>query len=271
MIEEQRETGTGKQLTQQDAPKDATGDSIPKDATDSIPGNSNLTNQQAYTYRPLDRPIRVACAGDSLTLGRIGTNPGEDYPSILQNMLGDAFETHNYGVNSVTAIRGLNASYNKTQAFQNSIGLDADIYLLMLGTNDAKYWSQHSHKFATDMKSTIQEATATRTISASRMLLAIPPWVKMDYGEIKNDILLNHVQPTIQEVASAQQIQLVDMYAVTFNRFDFYTGDNLHLNAKGYIELSQAWQKAILCNYNGVCETGESCETCPRDCRLNCI
>jgi lysophospholipase L1-like esterase len=190
-------------------------------------------------------------------------------------MLGDAFEIHNYGVNSVTAIRDLNPSYDKTQAFQQSIALDADIYLLMLGTNDAKFWSQHSHKFAIDMEWTIQQARATRPVvddssPATRIILAIPPWVKMDYGEIKNDILNNYVQPAIREFASAQQIQLVDMYQVTFNRFDFYIGDNLHLNAKGYRTLSRTWKRAIVCNHNDVCETGENCETCPQDCRLNC-
>ncbi|KAL3945330.1 MAG: hypothetical protein SGBAC_000606 [Bacillariaceae sp.] len=189
-------------------------------------------------------------------------------------MLGDAFETHNYGVNSVTAIRGLNPSYNKTQSFQNSIGLDADIYLLMLGTNDAKFWAQHSHKFATDMESTIRQATRTivnASSPATRIMLAIPPWVKADYGGIKNDILVNSVQPAIRQFASTQQLQLVDMYAVTLNQIEFYIGDNLHLNGKGYEVLSQAWERAIICNHNDICETGENCETCPHDCRLNCI
>mmetsp|Transcript_10701 Transcript_10701/g.25875 ORF Transcript_10701/g.25875 Transcript_10701/m.25875 type:complete len:190 (+) Transcript_10701:807-1376(+) len=188
-------------------------------------------------------------------------------------MLGDAFDIHNYGVNSVTVIRGLPKSYDVTQSFQDSIAWDADIYLLMLGTNDVMYWAQHNHTFVTDMEWILQQFTRTIVNVSSpdtRIIVAIPPWIKQFNGSHNNTVLANNLQPVIREFVTTQELQLVDMYAVTVNRNDYYTVDNLHLNRKEYGILAQVWKGAILCNSNDVCETGENCETCPQDCRLNC-
>jgi len=222
----------------------------------------------------LDRPIRVACAGDSLTLGESGgVSPGDDYPTQLQQLLGNEnFVVHNYGLRSVTAIRGLQDSYDRTREFQNSLEFDGDIYLLMLGTNDAKFWSTDGRWFPSDMESLVEEVTSSsyRRQPRQRVIMAIPPWVKSDWGCIKNDILVRSVQPAIKEFAKIQQLQLVDMYDITVNENDFFTGDGLHLNAKGYSVLAEAWKNAIRCNNNDICEVGEDCESCPQDCFVNC-
>ena len=195
-------------------------------------------------------------------------NRGVDYPTQLRALLGSGFETRNYGRNAVTAIGGLSVSYNNTPNFQASIAFDADIYLLMLGTNDVKYWVQESHKFATGLEWIIQQVNATSP--GTRIILAIPPWVKPNNFGIQNDVLVKNVQPIIRKVASAHQLELVDMFKVTFSRDDLYSSDNLHLNAKGYEVLAQTWQRQILCNQNGVCDIGESCETCRQDCLEQC-
>ena len=143
----------------------------------------------------------------------------------------------------------------------------------MLGTNDSKFWARRSKEFGRDMEWIINQVTkriANASSPATRIILAIPPWVKGDHGGIKNDIIVNHVQPAIRQFAAAKRLQLVDMYEVTFNQNDFYIGDKLHLNAKGYQSLAQAWKLAIECSHNDVCDTGENCLSCPQDCHLDC-
>ena len=54
-------------------------------------------------FQQLDRPLRIACAGDSLTRGRDYVNSEDDtYPSQLGQMLGES--VYNFGHNSATAM-----------------------------------------------------------------------------------------------------------------------------------------------------------------------
>ena len=206
-----------------------------------------------------------------MTRGRDGGNPWWDtYPWILQQLLGQGFEVHNFGRNAMTALRGLSVSYVDTWQFQDSLDLKADIYLLMLGTNDARYWGEYGHKYQGDMEWIVNKLRSIPMESPPRIIVAMPPWVKIDgkFG-VRNDVLVNGVQPAIQNLSSLG-VQLVNMYDVTYNQVDMYIGDGLHLNKKGYTSLAKTWNKAIMCNQNGVCEAGESCATCPGDCHLEC-
>ena len=43
----------------------------------------------------------IACAGDSITQG--GHGRGEDYPQLLESILGSGYEVHNFGKSGTTA------------------------------------------------------------------------------------------------------------------------------------------------------------------------
>lgn len=231
---------------------------------------SNIPNhipRQAYFVKRSVDPIRIACVGDSLTLGAIGTKKGEDYPSQLQKMTGINFRVKNYGKNSVTAIRGIAPAYNETSEFQDSLEYESDIVLLMLGTNDAKFWSQHGNQFEKDMEWIVNTEKSSQSMPP-RIIIAIPPWVKKDAYGIKNGDLVQNVIPEIKSFATKHQISIVDMYAITSGKDSFYINDNLHLNEVGYNAISNAWMNAILCDNNDICEPGEDMHTCPKDCRI---
>eukprot|EP00980_Cylindrotheca_fusiformis_P005033 scaffold1062_cov130-Cylindrotheca_fusiformis.AAC.39 len=237
---------------------------------ENSPHNETQDRQQPTYYDSPCYSLKVACAGDSLTLGEIG-NP-ISYPDQLQEALGSNFTVRNFGVNSVTAIRGLTQSYNQTSAFEDSLLFDSDVFLLMLGTNDAKFWDQYGdERFEKDMEWIVQTVleASFRPNTASRILLGIPPWIKQDYGAIKNEIMVSEVIPAIRSFAVKAELPLVDMYAITEGKDDYYISDNLHLNSIGYSAIMEAWKGAILCNSNGICEVGEDCQTCPQDLKQN--
>jgi len=186
-------------------------------------------------------------------------------------MLGEKFEVHNFGRNAMTAIRGRGASYVDKWQFRASLRVEPDIYLLMLGTNDARYWETQGHKYQGDMEWIVNKVLSIPLEPPPRIILAVPPWVKKDgaFG-IRNHVLVNGVQPALRNLAAKKDLQLVNMYDVTYNQAGMFTGDGLHLNHVGYGSLATAWKTAIECNQNGICEAGEDCTTCPEDCHLDC-
>ena len=237
-------------------------------STTLIPEDVNTKNIKGTHSK-----IKIACVGDSLTLGEIGgpQHEGKDYPSQLQGMLGENYTIENFGRNGATAFAGIPPSYNQTGEFYASLEFQGGIYLLMLGTNDSKFWARKggSVQFEHDLGSIIDSILSTQRHRPPRIILATNPWIEKDYGKI-NQILVNDVIPAIKRVAIDRSLQVVDMYSVTVGQEESYIGDGLHLNVLGYEQLANAWKNAILCNGNGICEIGEDCHSCPRDCSNDC-
>ncbi len=90
------------------------------------------------------KKCRVVCLGDSITEG-FGLGENENYPYLLQRALGDGYEVFNAGVTAhcVTdelledgKVMGL--PYVRTERYAQGIAGKGDIYVLVLGTNDAQ-------------------------------------------------------------------------------------------------------------------------------------
>ena len=224
-----------------------------------------------YRYGDMEDPIRIACVGDSLTRGVTLAPPSVDYPKQLQGMLGDRYTHRNLGVNALTAIRGISLSYTDRWAFRESLSYQPHIYLIMFGTNDSRIWETHGRNYRRDMEWIIK---TVRVETGARIIVAIPPYVKKvntKPQEIRNDILVTKVRPALENLAKFENVELVDMYAVTVNATDnIFASDDIHLNEKGYRILAAAWKAQIQCNNNGICDIGENCNTCPDDCYINC-
>lgn len=238
------------------------------------PTTTTTTSTQSSTQNAvvrLNRPIRVACVGDSLTRGDILVNPGDDYPTQLAQMMsGASYEFYNFGVNGVTATSGLKESYNRRGELGGSFYIKPDIYLLMLGTNDMKYWDSVKGRFPSDLASIIDQARNSSpgdNPRGTRVILALPPWT---WWVRRANIIRGGVIPAVYNVGASRQIQMVDMWGPTTEQRQWYTRDGLHLNRQGLGTLASIWYNAILCNQNGICEVGETCGTCPSDCFVNC-
>lgn len=90
-----------------------------------------------------NKKIKVVCMGDSITEG-FGVLPEESYPSRLQKYLGEGYEVYNQGVCSSTVLniplegRPMGLPYARQDKYQEALTIQGDIYLILLGTNDAQ-------------------------------------------------------------------------------------------------------------------------------------
>lgn len=89
--------------------------------------------------------LRVVCIGDSITEGMgLWDDPSAIYPAVLQEFLGPEYEVFNQGV-SCTCVsnfekdgRVCGMPYVLQDKFKQALELAGDIYVVMLGTNDAQ-------------------------------------------------------------------------------------------------------------------------------------
>lgn len=90
-------------------------------------------------------PKRVVCIGDSVTEG-FGLGEGElsTYPAVLSHLLGKDYIVYNQGVTCSCVLNickdktTMGLPYIKQNKYQQALNLKGDIYIIMLGTNDAQ-------------------------------------------------------------------------------------------------------------------------------------
>ncbi|MDE7326187.1 MAG: hypothetical protein K2N63_07930 [Lachnospiraceae bacterium] len=87
---------------------------------------------------------KVVCLGDSITEG-FGLGEYENYPYLLQCALGDGFFVFNAGVSAHCVTneilpdgRIMGLPYVRTERYAQGIAEKGDIYVIVLGTNDAQ-------------------------------------------------------------------------------------------------------------------------------------
>jgi acyl-CoA thioesterase-1 len=182
-----------------------------------------------------DRPIRVACIGDSITFGYGLTNRQQcSYPARLAARLGDRWEVRNFGVNGATLLKKGTRSYWTQPAYDDARNFKPDVVVIMLGTNDTKRddWEGHREEFVPDYLNLIRSFRKLDT--KPRVYLCLPLPLFRDRGkEWDTDaVLKREVIPEIIMVARKAKLPIVDLYTA----FDGKSGnlpDGVHPDATG--------------------------------------
>lgn len=91
------------------------------------------------TSTPEAGQIKVACIGDSITYGHgISNWPKNNYPTVLQNLLGESYHVQSFGVSGRAVQDNSDQPYRALPHYEESITYDADIIVFMMGSNDTK-------------------------------------------------------------------------------------------------------------------------------------
>ncbi len=205
----------------------------------------------------LDAKMKIICIGDSITEGfGLGDNPSVYYPSLLQEFLGDEVIVFNEGVtcSCVTMMeedgRTCGLPYVLQPEYDEALSLAGDIYVIMLGTNDATdgmhdtediqdpYGNLISYEpmFETFYQYIID---GVRQASPNALIYLVTP------VPVRNCIWRKHQEkyllkiiPHIKALAEANGLPLIDLHE-EFLKMDpeeldsLYQEDGLHPNASG--------------------------------------
>ncbi len=182
---------------------------------------------------------KVACVGDSITYGHGVSNwHKNNYPTVLQNLLGDKYNVQNFGVSGSTVQDTGDKPYSKTSIFSLSTNYEADILVFMLGSNDSKpqNWID-----AETFKTAYIELLDSYIESSSTPKVYLCTLSEVYYSDEKSsgpstyDIqgdIVDIINSIIIEVAEERGYSLIDIYSLTSQHPEWFK-DNIHPNKDG--------------------------------------
>ena len=201
---------------------------------------------------PAQQPLRVACAGDSITYGAgLPDRDHQSYPYLLGELFGARAVVANFGRNAATLMTAGDLPWRTRPEATALRGFAPDVVVLALGTNDskAKNWV-HKDDFAADYQQLVGELQALP--SHPRVLLVLPPpaWneVRRD-GDIDGAVVEQQVVPAVRAVAGPANCEVIDLHTPFVPHQDWFP-DGVHPDPRGSVLFARTVYAAVTAQFD---------------------
>lgn len=209
---------------------------------------NNGLSGKSLVSDPKEGQIRVACVGDSITYGHgISSWPKNNYPVVLQSLLGDVYHVQSFGVSGRAVQDSADQPYRALQHYQDSLAYNADILVFMMGSNDAKpeNW-KGSEAFETALRDLLDDYQADQVILCT-------PATAFFTAESTGDVTSHDIQPAkvdeiaeiTRRVAADLDVELLDIHALTARNPQWFAKDGVHPDNDGAAAIAKAVCDAI--------------------------
>ncbi len=207
-----------------------------------------------FSLSAKQKPMRVACIGNSITYGTGLQDPKKDsYPSQLQRLLGEDYVVGNFGKPSARLLRGTRLPYFNQPEFQQAMQFKGDVALIHLGINDTdpEAWPNHRDHFVKDYCDLIDSLRSKNP--KYRIILAQLTPLSDRHHRFLSGTRDWHamIQKEIAHVARLKGCELISFYPTLHNRPDLLP-DCVHPNLEGYTLMAQTAYSAITGDYGGL-------------------
>ena len=192
-----------------------------------------------------DKIIKVACIGNSITYGSgIIDRINKAYPAQLGPMLGQDYETKNYGYSGRTLLSNADHPYMEEKMFFDAINWHPNIVIIMLGSNDSKphNW-RYKDEFEFDYMKMIT-AFDTLSINPEIYLVAPVPVFKKCCG-ISDAVVRDEIYPLVKTLTEKKHLHFIDLYYPLIKMGDMFP-DGVHPNAEGSTEMAKIIYRHII-------------------------
>lgn len=206
----------------------------------------------AQTSTPEPGQIKVACIGDSITYGHgIKNWPKNNYPVLLQELLGDGYHVQSFGVSGRAVQDNSDQPYRALSHYEESIAYDADIIVFMMGSNDTKpenWFGEEAFKTA------LLDLLDDYTQGEKKPLIYVCTTPACFFTETSDGELTSHdLRPayadTIAELTrqTAEELScpIIDIHALTEENPQWFAKDGVHPNNDGAAAIAKAVYEAI--------------------------
>ena len=188
--------------------------------------------------------IRVACVGDSITYGAgVEDRAKNNYPAVLQGLLGEKYEVKNFGVSGATLLNKGDKPYTKEKAYSAALDFAPHIVIIKLGSNDSK---PQNWKFADEYEADYKALVASfqKLETKPKVYLCTPaPAYPANFG-ITDEVVKGQVKPKVEAVAKELKLPVIDVYTALSDKPKLFP-DKVHPNAAGAKVLAETVFAAV--------------------------
>lgn len=216
--------------------------------------STGLSGQHVYEV-PLEGDVKIACVGDSVTYGHgISGWVSNNYPKVLDNLLGDGYCVNNYG-NSGSTVQGSgDQPYITYSEYEESLEFDADIIIFMMGSNDSK--PENWKGEAAFRQQYLQRLAEYKENNPDvRIILCTPPTALYPEGTTEgltnydiNPAVVEEIAEIVRSIAAEEGYELIDINDLTEDRRDYFLTDNVHPNNAGARAIAEAIYNYLIAN-----------------------
>eukprot|EP00928_Gymnodinium_smaydae_P070292 TRINITY_DN5415_c0_g1_i6.p1 TRINITY_DN5415_c0_g1~~TRINITY_DN5415_c0_g1_i6.p1 ORF type:complete len:656 (-),score=122.96 TRINITY_DN5415_c0_g1_i6:280-2247(-) len=193
--------------------------------------------------------IRITFIGDSITQAH-RVNQNESFPYRLQERLGERFAVTNLGVSGATVMTSgtaedgkCPASFRGTPQWQMALANNADIFFVLLGTNDAKAYNWDPVRFESDYL-TLLSLISKAHPRAEIVLMVPPPLIQDGFGGMRRSVVNHELPRIIRRIKTEANLHRdpIDMLEVFGGPFapdkSLMLADGCHPNERGYEKMA---------------------------------
>lgn len=200
-----------------------------------LSGMSNTTEAE-------EGQIKVACVGDSITYGHgIANWPKNNYPAVLQGLLGEGYHVNSYGVSGRAVQPDSDQPYTALEHYQQSLAYEADIVVFMMGSNDSKPENWHgAEAFETELLSLLD------SYGDAEIILCTPATAFFLDGKTEGlaeydiqPVIVEEIAQIIRDVAAERGWTLVDLHNFTAEHPEWFEKDGIHPNNDGAAAIAE--------------------------------
>ena len=207
------------------------------------------------SHQNVEKKIKVACVGNSVTRGYLLKNPERDsYPSQLQRLLGDAYEVQNFGHSGATLLTKGHRPYMEMPEYPEALKFDADIIIIHLGLNDTdpRNWPNYRDEFVPDYMALIDSFRTHNSSNPQVFVCKMTP-IFNTHPRFKSGTRdwFWQIQDAIEQVAKNSKTGLIDLHPSLYCRPELFP-DALHPNVEGAGILAQTVYENITGDFGGL-------------------
>jgi lysophospholipase L1-like esterase len=175
---------------------------------------------------------KVAIIGNSITEGSGLPQPSVySYPAQLANMLTSDWQIGNFGVSGRTMLKKGDFPIWNEQKFKDALNFEPNIVVIMLGTNDSKYYNwAYKADFYKDYVSMID--TFSNLASKPEIYICLPLKVFSSLYDINDVVIHDEIIPIIKQIALDKNVKTIDCYTPTSDKPKLFS-DGIHPNITG--------------------------------------
>ena len=189
----------------------------------------------------------IVCIGDSITYGQgvMTSRDTDSYPAQLAELLGKDYRVINYGLPNRTLQSTGNMPYTQEKFYEESLTQNADMVIIMLGSNDSKPDFWNAERFEAEYTAFIQQYQ--NMDSKPTIYVMVPPAIFLenpDSGDCSDTIVREQLRPILERISENTGVTLIDLYALTQDHPEWYA-DGLHPTKEGNAAIAQEIYTAI--------------------------